>query len=65
MNTFAERAREQGERIAAEILAAVMDGKHMPLEWYRIDAHSGCGEPYAGLVAEVVRDELSTTPVRV
>lgn len=65
INRQGESARRHGERLAAEIIAAVTAGDDLPDEWYRVDAYAGCGEPYAALVVEVVRDELSTTPITV
>lgn len=65
INRQGEAARRHGERLAAEIIAAVTAGEELPGEWYSVDAYAGCGEPYAALVAEVVRDELSTTPITV
>lgn len=61
----AAAARRHGERLAAEIVAAVIAGDELPDEWYSVDAYADCGEPYAELVAAVVRDELSTTPISV
>jgi hypothetical protein len=65
INDCEDRNRQQGERLAAEILAAVMAGDALPDEWYTVDTYADVGDPDSARVAEIVRDELSTTPVRV
>jgi hypothetical protein len=57
--------RQRGERLAAEILAAVLAGEDLPEEWHIVKTYAGIGDPDSLRVEEIVRDELSTTPVRV
>lgn len=58
------RVKRWAERLSAEIIAAVAEGDDLPDEWYSVDAYADMGEPDAAWVAELVREELSTTGIR-
>jgi len=65
INDCEQHNQQRGKRLAAEILAAVLAGEDLPEEWYIVDTYADVGDPDSERVAEIVRDELSTTPVRV
>lgn len=65
INDCEQHNQQRGKRLAAEILAAVLAGDDLPEEWYIVDTYADVGDPDSERVAEIVRDELSTTPVRV
>ena len=65
INDCEQHNQQRGKRLAAEILAAVLAGEDLPEEWYIVETYAGIGDPDSLRVEEIVRDELSTTPVRV
>ena len=65
INDCEQHNQQRGKRLAAQILAAVLAGDDLPEEWYIVDTYADVGDPDSERVAEIVRDELSTTPVRV
>ena len=65
INDCEQHNQQRGKRLAAEILAVVLAGDDLPEEWYIVDTYADVGDPDSERVAEIARDELSTTPVRV
>lgn len=58
-------ARQTADRLVAEIVSAVADGRDLPDEWYQLDTYADCGEPNSAYVCELVRGDLCTTGIKV
>lgn len=56
---------QMAARLAGEIVAAVAAGEELPDEWYQVDTYADIGEPESEEIARLVREDLSTTGIRV